>query len=142
MGTADDDAARLENMTADEMDQMDDWAAEDRLAKVSAGIEGRDNGMARAEEGAGPEWMARAEAAVMQVARTKAQFTTDDVWLVLDKPREPRALGPVLHRLARAGILENVGFQKTVQASRHRAPVAQWKMVRGMPLSDPNGVKI
>ena len=80
--------------------------------------------------GAGWEWLAEAERAVLAVAKSHECFTTDDVWKYgLRKPAEPRALGPVMRSLALRGLIESIGYQKTIQVSRHRAPVAVWKWV-------------
>lgn len=86
-------------------------------------------GMYDAETGADPEWRVRAARAIIRVAKEKETFTTDDVWLTgLDKPREPRALGPEMASAQVAGIIEATNvFKLTAQASRHRAPVRFWK---------------
>lgn len=86
-------------------------------------------GMFNAESNADPEWRVRAARAIIKVAKEKELFSTDDVWLTgLDKPREPRALGPEIASAQAAGIIEATNIYKlTAQASRHRAPVRYWK---------------
>jgi hypothetical protein len=85
-------------------------------------------GIARAEAGATDEWRAEALEAVRRAATQKMFITADDVWAILDKPEEPRALGAILLRAARAGWLERTGRTKTTtQVSGHCHPVSIWK---------------
>lgn len=86
-------------------------------------------GMHEVESHADPEWRVRAARAIIKVAKEKELFSTDDVWATgLDKPREPRALGPEIVSAQTAGIIAPTNVYKpTSQASRHRAPVRFWK---------------
>ncbi len=86
--------------------------------------------MDRAERGSHAAWVAAADTAVLDLARDARRdgvtFTADDVWALLEErqvppPREPRALGPVLTRLKRAGKLEGRGYRPSNR--RHKAPV-------------------
>jgi hypothetical protein len=91
----------------------------------------RDQAMGQAEQGTDPDWAGKAEAAVLQLARSTqtnapGTFTPDDVWVKLEElrvapPREPRALGPILKRMANAKVIRAVGF--TESRRRHGAPV-------------------
>lgn len=86
--------------------------------------------MERVERGTDPEWEAAAESAVRGLADLKASFTPDDVWEYLERigvppPREPRALGPILKRLANADVIRPKGF--TESRRRHGAPVRIYK---------------
>lgn len=86
--------------------------------------------MARAADGAGEEWAARAEAAVLNVARRCESFTSDLVWMELGEmtPREPRAIGPVLMRAAKAGIIEATNTHEPSASVRcHRRLKKVWK---------------
>lgn len=89
----------------------------------------RDDGMARAEAHASPEWRAAASAAIADVARGFPFFTSDHVWATgLARPRESRALGPEFKRAQFAKILEPTDtFKLSAQASRHRAPIRVWR---------------
>lgn len=85
----------------------------------------RDEAMARAEQGTDPAWAEQAERAVRDLAAVTA-FTPDDVWdrlhhLGVQPPREPRALGPILKRLAKDKVIRPGGF--TESRRRHGAPV-------------------
>ena len=86
----------------------------------------RDEALVRVEAGAPLVWFARACVIVRQVMAQKSEFTSDDLWAAgLDKPPEPRALGPVLRQFISAGLIRPTGrFIKTAQVLRHRAPIA------------------
>lgn len=94
-----------------------------------AGAAGKEKGMADAARGAGEPWLAWARAVVLQVASSRLSFTSDSVWAAgLAKPREPRALGAVMNKLAREGLIRKTGtWTTTTQASRHNAPVTVWE---------------
>lgn len=96
---------------------------------IEGGRQGRDDGMARAEFGAGPHWVKAAETIVLRLAGQRENFTTDDVWEAgLPRPREARALGAVMQRMARLDVIEATG---RVVPSRWRAchtrPVMVWR---------------
>lgn len=87
----------------------------------------RDAAMAQVEQGSDTWWVAIAEGAVAGLASLGQPFTTDDVWQRLadrkvPSPREPRALGPVMKRAVRDGIVEWTGGY-TASTRRHTAPV-------------------
>jgi hypothetical protein len=86
----------------------------------------RDQAMGQAQQGTDPGWKVEAAATVRHLARRGADFTPDDVWVRLEElrippPREPRALGPILKRLANADVIRAKGF--TESNRRHGAPV-------------------
>lgn len=72
-------------------------------------------------------WHAKAYAICHNLAKSGQVFTSDDVWRQLPKPKEPRALGGVLRSLSEDGAIRLVGYRRTTQATRHRAPVAMWR---------------
>jgi hypothetical protein len=88
----------------------------------------RDEGMSRAEAGSGEDWREHAREIVLDVARQKQEFTSDDIWLAgLEEPSEPRALGPVLARLKKEGAIFKTGrFVQTARVSRHATDIAVW----------------
>lgn len=67
--------------------------------------EERDKAMRRAENGADPAWNERAFITLVEVACLCRRFTTDVMWQVLDSPREPRAMGPVISKGIREQII-------------------------------------
>lgn len=84
----------------------------------------------RPPEGGKP-WAMHAMAAVKTMSLNPS-FTIDDIWAKLDgmgiaRPSDSRALGQVMQRLKREGVIKPTG--KTVptkQKSRHHAPIAVW----------------
>jgi hypothetical protein len=86
------------------------------------------NGMERVAEGA-VDWLARGLAAVSRLARRQRVFSADDVWFALgeDRPKEPRAMGPVLQAAAKAGLIRQAGVVKSERASRSRGYVTRWE---------------
>lgn len=86
----------------------------------------RDTAMAQAETGTDPNWEKVATRVVHALAQSGQDFSPDDVWVKLEEqgespPREPRALGPILKRLAKADVIRAKGF--TESRRRHGAPV-------------------
>lgn len=92
-------------------------------------IAARDAALERVDAAADPEWKDTALEAVYQVCRTHLVFTSEDVWNAgLAKPREPRALGPVLKRATAMGWCHpTVGFVTSSMTTRHAAPVRQYR---------------
>jgi hypothetical protein len=90
------------------------------------------DGMSRADANANDTWKQAAEAAVIHVARMRPTFTADDVWRQLQfatgvETHEPSALGPILNRLRRQGVIKQTGeFVVSHRASRHAAPLRVW----------------
>lgn len=97
-------------------------------------------GMSAAERAADLAWRRRAQKAILKVARAKMRFTADDVWKTgLDRPREPRALGPEMNSAEISGIIVSTDdFKLTHQASRHRAPVRVWQSLVFGTKRNPN----
>jgi hypothetical protein len=74
-------------------------------------------------------WAEHAYDAVVRVAEANKEFTPDDVWNTgLPKPAEARALGGVMARAKRNGVIEKTGRVKpTTQAESHGTDVTIWK---------------
>ena len=87
-----------------------------------------DKALERVERGANAEWMMWATQIVALVADILPEFTTDDVWDRLDtvpdiQTPEPRAMGPVMTKAVRDGVIEPLrcgacGTEKVVRRSR------------------------
>jgi hypothetical protein len=77
--------------------------------------------MARVEEAADDGWKDRAWDALMRRAADRHHFTTDDIWDDLDGdiPREPRALGPLVMRAVRAGLIADTGAMAPSRRRHH-----------------------
>lgn len=83
----------------------------DRLRQAQAA---RDTAMAVVDRAAQEEWKDQCRRALWHLAKTRENFTTDDVWdrlaeMGVDTIGEPRALGPVVMRALRAGAIRDTG---------------------------------
>ena len=91
----------------------------------------KDDGMHRAWHAANPDFKLAAEQAIRHLARTKAQFTSDDVWSLLDgvaDTKEHRALGAVMRAVAKEGLISKTDrVVPTTRACANRRPVAVWR---------------
>lgn len=109
---------------------------QDTLFSAAAGIAARDDGIARVDENADEVWKADAFEAVRRVASVKATFTPDDIWKSgLRKPREPRALGPVMLRAIRAGLCERT--DKLVPSSNPKQHRNMIRVYRSLLVEQP-----
>lgn len=73
-------------------------------------------------------WKKEAASAVIAVAYALPEFTSDDVWKILWKPPESRALGPIIRKAAIDGYVEKTERRRaTSQVSRHYTDVTIWK---------------
>ena len=85
------------------------------------------------EENANELWKLTALSIVEDLANSKQEFTTDDVWKKLDElpdvqTHEPRALGAVMRRAVRDGLI--VSTSTHILSSRpscHSRPIRVWK---------------
>jgi hypothetical protein len=87
--------------------------------------------MQRVWDHANDHWKHLAYDAVRQLARTRQWFTTDDVWQLLAASnaatREHRAMGPVMLRAAKAGLIAKTDrVLPTTRPSANCRPVAIW----------------
>jgi hypothetical protein len=89
----------------------------------------RDEAMFRVAAHAEADWTTRARAAVEHVARSQPEMCSDDVWRTgLEKPREARALGPVMRWAAQRGlVVRTATFRQSAQAGCHAMDVRVWR---------------
>jgi len=95
-------------------------------------VHDRDEGMARAEAHAPDGWNDAAFEFVRAYLETHDDLFVDDLWEAgLAEPPSPRALGPVLQRAARAGLMARTGEYRP-SARSHLSPKPVWRsLVRG-----------
>ena len=90
----------------------------------------RDQALDRVET-ANKSWVDTAVTVGRAVASTMAEFTSDDIWNALDeanRPREPRAMGPVMMRLQRAGVIRPTDrVKKSALPQCHSRPKRVWR---------------
>lgn len=88
----------------------------------------RDAALEAVDENADEDWKDRALEAVRRTALEHDEFISDDIWTTsgLDRPRESRAMGPVLRRAAALGYIEKTG-KALPSAQGHLRPVHVWR---------------
>lgn len=100
--------------------------------QLTLGEELRDEAISQVESAMDRQWKHIALAAVRVLAERGDPFTTDDVWakvegLSLATTHEPRAMGAVMQRAAKLGLIK--ATDRTVQSRRprcHARPVRVW----------------
>ena len=86
-----------------------------------------------------PEWKTAAWEAILHAAHYCKEFTTDEVWLRLDRlgipaPEEPRAMGPLMMRAVHQGICASTDRVRRSRRSQcHRRPVAVYVSLKAGP---------
>lgn len=86
--------------------------------------------MTAVAEHASIDWLSAAKHAGVLVAQSRPEFTTDPIWKILElqavaRPHEPRAMGPVMDALVRAGVcVKTQRFSPSARPECHRRPLA------------------
>jgi hypothetical protein len=106
----------------------------ERARRVAEGERGKQEGMQRAFDHASISWKEHAITAARAVADHAGlllqEFTSDDVWALLDKwgipePREPRALGAVMKQLVKEKRAMRTDQKiKSIRPQNHRREIA------------------
>jgi len=88
----------------------------------------RDTGIASADHNADPAWKDEALAAIRTMALTHDDFTIDEVWTAthLRRPHEARAMGAVVQRARRAGLIAATDRTRPSNSS-NRSPMIVWR---------------
>jgi hypothetical protein len=109
--------------------QLDIFAMQERREREAREQAAKEKALEQVEENADPDWIKRARLTGARIAAELEELTADDFWEAgLEKPREARALGPVLLRLARAGLIEKTErFRRSRQVGCHGMDVRVWK---------------
>ena len=100
---------------------------------MSEATQARDEGMSRADQHALDEWKYEARRAVVTLAYEVSEFTADDAWDRLDgwgveRPHEARALGYIMVKAHRDGIIDPSGrFVNSEKKSNHARPTRVWR---------------
>lgn len=102
------------------------------------GRRNRDAAMERVEENAGEDWNDLAWRALEDVLQeAPREFTSERVRQVLTErghwppPNDPRALGPVMNRAAKKGLIRDTRkYTTSVYASSNNMPKRIWEKLR------------
>lgn len=99
----------------------------------------RDAALDRVEANADGRWLARVEQVIRTLAAAGVPFVADDIWEWMPQGRgevDPRAVGPVMMRLAREGVIVKTG-QMQPSARRHATPMTEWVGATTVILDSP-----
>jgi hypothetical protein len=94
----------------------------------------KEQAIAEVESHADPEWVAKANQALDVVIKNTTQFTTDQVWEILDswqvpRPHSPSAMGSIMRNAAKAKRIKKTGrFIPSAQSTNHQRDVAVWEV--------------
>ena len=86
--------------------------------------EARDAALLQVQANA-PAWSVVAYDVLREIAGTHRTLSSEDLWKALDerhvpRPVEGRAIGPVLMRAVREGLLEGAGYARGTDPKHHR----------------------
>lgn len=89
----------------------------------------KQQGIELAYQNADLDWKAIASKAVTTCAMNMSEFSTNDVWEIINKTgvttRTNRALGAIMQAAARSGMIKKVGYVGSKLA--HASPVTLWQ---------------
>jgi hypothetical protein len=98
---------------------------------MSEGQALRDAGASQVSDNAPSWWKQACDTAIAQHAARRQPFTAEDIRIVVgDPPNHPNAMGARFLAAAKGGLIERVGYQKPVRASRHANPLSVWRGVK------------
>jgi hypothetical protein len=84
--------------------------------------------LARVEEAAKEEWKEDVLNAIRMLAEVREYFTSDDVWMEVESPREPRALGAMMRQAKKLGWIEpTTSHVMSIRVACHRRPLRIWR---------------
>ena len=111
------------------------------LFGAAKGDAAKEEAIERVRASADPSWMNHAWAAIVMVCHEShagwTTITSDLVWERLaewhaPKPHEPRAMGPVMRRAVKEGLLRPTStFRPSAMPQNHRRPVRVYEVRRG-----------
>lgn len=103
------------------------------------GERAKTRGMKQASEHAPESWQQEALEAIRHLAKHKHKFAADEIWQYVEKPKEPRAVGPLMLKACRLGwIVPTLQYQKSRIPSQHQQPIRVWRSLirlKGIPVS-------
>jgi len=105
-----------------------DWMRE--TFSITDSLRARDEAIQLAEAGRTQKWRDDAYQAVERCARERQYLISDDCWRYM-QPRqrkgEARALGAILLKAQRSGMITADGYATTNRVASHKATVTRWK---------------
>lgn len=92
----------------------------------------KQQGMEAAYQYADMDWKKIASDALRKCAETKPEFTTDDMWEIINQTgivtSENRAMGAIMQSASRGGMIKATGyFLPSKRVSKHKSPTRVWQ---------------
>lgn len=86
------------------------------------------DGMFLADQAASQDWKDRWDNAIVALARTGQEFTTDEIRKIAGPPEDhPNAAGARLQVASRAGVIRATGgYRKSTRDTLHAHPLTVW----------------
>jgi hypothetical protein len=99
------------------------------LFDAAVAADSRDDALERAQDAAGRDWNALADAAIRRCAENNPTFIVDAVWRYgLPERSENRALGARMLAAVRAGVIEATSdYRPSARATSHKVPRRVWR---------------
>lgn len=103
------------------------------LFDAAEGSRRRDEAILRVDANAPSSWKRAALQAVRMICEKRDEFTTDEVWFILevngvDGPHEPRAMGPIMMQAERRRwCAKTDDWRNSVRADCHARPLKVWR---------------
>jgi hypothetical protein len=98
-------------------------------------LKSKDQAIKEVDSHADPEWIGKANEALDILIKNNQEFTSDQVWKLLDawqvpRPHAPSAMGSIMRRAALAKRIKKTGrFIPSSQGTNHQRDVAVWGVV-------------
>lgn len=94
------------------------------------------HGIDQAVNAASVDWLSAARTHLEALAYLGALFTSEDILDAVERQglttRDTRALGGVLRKAQRDGLIRPVGWETAQRPTRHSAPVRRWAGAGGV----------
>ena len=97
-------------------------------------LKSKDQAIKEVESHADPQWIGKANEALDILFKNNQEFTSDQVWKLLDswqvpRPHAPSAMGSIMRRAALAKRIKKTGrFIPSTQGTNHQRDVAVWEV--------------
>jgi hypothetical protein len=73
------------------------------------------------------DWNDRAWRAIVRLTELGIEFDADDLRAAVGRPPSQGAMGAIIHKARRAGMIEAVGFGRSRSATRHAGLQLRWR---------------
>ena len=108
---------------------------EGKIVQCPVVLKTKQQAIKEVESHADPEWIGKANESLDILIKNNQEFTSDQVWKLLDswqvpRPHAPSAMGSIMRRAALAKRIKKTGrFIPSTQGTNHQRDVAVWGVV-------------